>query len=277
MPNRTIKESICTSENINNLTPEEEVFFYRLITKCDDFGRFDARPQVLRAMCFPWKVDQISIETIEKWLQSLVRENLIVLYTFEGKPYLEMVTWRDHQQVRATKSKYPGPDDEGSQLISIDINGNQEKAVVTDIRNRNRIRNRINTVQNDAYSPEFETFWSHYPRKVEKKGAYKCWNTRLKEGVSPEDMIMAAKNYAAECKRKNTEEQYIKHPKTFLGPNTPFMEYVPKDEQEDCGYGEPPAQRESSPPVKDEVIELWRRKQERLAREALENARADTS
>ena len=36
MPNRVIKESICTSEQIDALTPFEEITFYRLIVNADD-------------------------------------------------------------------------------------------------------------------------------------------------------------------------------------------------------------------------------------------------
>lgn len=43
MPNRMIKESICTSETLAQLTPEEERLFYRLLVNADDFGRFDGR------------------------------------------------------------------------------------------------------------------------------------------------------------------------------------------------------------------------------------------
>lgn len=45
MGNRILKESICTSENIDALSYFQEVFFYRMIVKCDDFGRVDARPR----------------------------------------------------------------------------------------------------------------------------------------------------------------------------------------------------------------------------------------
>ena len=43
MPNRIIKESICTSENIDQLSPFCETVFYRLIVNVDDYGRIDAR------------------------------------------------------------------------------------------------------------------------------------------------------------------------------------------------------------------------------------------
>ena len=35
MPNRILKDSICTSETIEGLTDAEEVFFYRLLVQCD--------------------------------------------------------------------------------------------------------------------------------------------------------------------------------------------------------------------------------------------------
>lgn len=55
MPNRILKESICTSDTLDELTWMEEVFWYRLIVNCDDYGRFDARPAILRSRLFPLK------------------------------------------------------------------------------------------------------------------------------------------------------------------------------------------------------------------------------
>lgn len=123
MPNRIIKESICTSENLDNLTPEEEVFFYRLIVNCEDYGRADARPQVIRSKCFPLRMDRVSNSDIERWLQALAREKIIIIYQVAGKPYLQFITWGNHQQIRAKKSKFPAPDSVGVKMISNDING----------------------------------------------------------------------------------------------------------------------------------------------------------
>lgn len=118
MPNRIIKESICTSEDINNLTSDEEVFFYRLMVNCDDFGRMDARPQVLLAKCFPLRIGKTKTIDIEKWIQSLAKQKLITIYRVDGKEYLFLTKWEKHQQRRAQNSKYPTP-------ISDDINRNQ--------------------------------------------------------------------------------------------------------------------------------------------------------
>jgi hypothetical protein len=110
MPNRILKESICTSDTIDELTPEQEVFFYRLLTACDDYGRMDARPKILRAKLFPLRVDKITELHIEGWLKALTRAGLIFTYYVNDHRYLQVVTWETHQQVRAKRSKFPAPD-----------------------------------------------------------------------------------------------------------------------------------------------------------------------
>ena len=135
MPNRIIKESICTSENVDQLTAFEETVFVRLMVNCDDFGRFDGRAKILSSRLFPLK--DITPETMTEALQSLVNADLVTVYEVDGKPYLLMNSWEKHQQKRATKSKYPSPDESTcNQLISNDSkcprNRNRES------RNENR-------------------------------------------------------------------------------------------------------------------------------------------
>ncbi len=68
----------------------------------------------------------------------------------------------------------------------------------------------------DIYTPEFESFWTEYPRKIEKQDAAKTFNKIVKAGEDHAVIIQCAKNYKAECKRLKTEQRYIKHAKTFL-------------------------------------------------------------
>ena len=133
MPNRILKESICTSENIEQLSLLAETAFYRLIVNCDDFGRMDARPKILKARLFPLKdIDETDIISAMKALE---QADLITLYLVDNKPYLQMKTWEDHQQVRNHKSKYPSPSDaDCNQLLSNDINCNQLQSNVTVIQ-----------------------------------------------------------------------------------------------------------------------------------------------
>ena len=81
-------------------------------------------------------------------------------------------------------------------------------------------------VKDKTYTCAFEQLWNAYPRKKEKAKAYKCYKARLADGFSEDELLLAVKRYADECKRNHTDERYIKLGATFLGPNTPFLDYL---------------------------------------------------
>lgn len=110
MPNRILKESIRISDSIDRLSWFEEVLFYRLIVSCDDYGRYDGRPAIIKNMLFPLK-ENLTLQTVTKAINNLASAELVVLYEFEGKPYLYLPGWNEHQAVRAKKSKFPAPED----------------------------------------------------------------------------------------------------------------------------------------------------------------------
>ena len=87
-------------------------------------------------------------------------------------------------------------------------------------------KNIIKKEKANAYTCAFESLWSAYPRKKEKAKAYKCYKARLADGFSEDELLLAVKRYADECKRNHTDERYIKLGATFLGPNTPFWDYL---------------------------------------------------
>ena len=90
-----------------------------------------------------------------------------------------------------------------------------------------------------TYTCAFESLWTAYPRKKEKAKAYKCYKARLADGFSEDELETAVKRYADECKINHTEEKYIKLGATFLGPNTPFTDYL--------GDWKPPAKEQKQP------------------------------
>lgn len=105
MPNRILRDGILTSERVNNLSLEGELFYRRLISVIDDYGRYYAKPELLRSACFPLKVDEIKNNHIDKWLQELATHMLIKCYQVDNKDYLEVKEFR--QQIRAKQSKFP--------------------------------------------------------------------------------------------------------------------------------------------------------------------------
>lgn len=129
MPNRFLYEKICISESVDDLSWFEECFFYRLIVNCDDYGRFYARPAILKSRLFPLK-SGITEKVIENCLNKLSSVGLVKVYMYDFKPYLQLVTWGKYQQTRAKESKFPEPpkndnfnahDNTCNQMISDDI------------------------------------------------------------------------------------------------------------------------------------------------------------
>lgn len=119
MPNRIIKESVCTSDTIDLLSWFEEVVFYRLMVNCDDFGRFDGRIAVIKSRLFPLK-STITDKALNDAINKLATVGLVKLYECDSKPILQLITWGKHQQVRAKRSKYPAFDEACNQTISDD-------------------------------------------------------------------------------------------------------------------------------------------------------------
>lgn len=106
MPNRILRDGILTSERVNALNWEQEVFYRRLFSVVDDYGRFDGRPVILRSALYPLKLDQMRETNIERCLETLETTGLVRLYAVDGKPYLEVVNFSQRIQ---SKSKWPAP------------------------------------------------------------------------------------------------------------------------------------------------------------------------
>ena len=78
MPNRILKESICASDTIDGLSWFEEVLFYRLIVNCDDYGRFDGRPSIIKNRLFPLK-ENLTIKAVSAAVDSLANAGVFTL------------------------------------------------------------------------------------------------------------------------------------------------------------------------------------------------------
>ena len=109
MPNRILREGILSSERINSLSPGAELFYRRVMSIVDDFGRIEAQMQLLRAKCYPLQLDRVTVDDIGAWLSecSSAADSLITLYTVNGKKYLQLNNFG--QRKRA--SKCPSPQD----------------------------------------------------------------------------------------------------------------------------------------------------------------------
>lgn len=104
MPTRYLKPGVRDSEAIEALSSHAEILYYRLVVTVDDFGRYDARPAMVKAACFPIR-DAMTSSKVDLLLKELSENDLIIVYEVDGKPYLQMCKWDNVP--RAKESKYP--------------------------------------------------------------------------------------------------------------------------------------------------------------------------
>jgi hypothetical protein len=243
MPNRILKESICSSDNIDQLSAFQETMFYRLIVNCDDFGRYDARPKVLASRLFPLR--DIRAQQIQEALRALSSAELVILYEVDGKPFLQMKTWDRHQQVRAKKSKYPAPESgvTASDIICNQMQADETKCPRNPIQsesNPNPIRERETPAPVREAHPTAEDVRAY----AQQKGltldadrfvdfyASKGW----KVGNAPmKDWRAAVRNWCARDKQPaaNTQTTAPRGPKVVREQQYTQREYEDKDELPD--------------------------------------------
>jgi hypothetical protein len=203
MPNRIIKESICTSEEIDGLPLSAEVLFYRLMVNADDHGRFDARLKMVASKCYPLK--SIDIKSIQQDLGRLHDSGLVMLYEVDGRPYGMFIKWAKHQQIRAKRAKYPDPET-GSDItcnhLQANVHVNQSNPIQTQVRKEPRTVFVKPTVEQVAeYCKErgngidAERFVDHYIRNGWKVGTNKMvdWKAAVRTWEKKRDEFSPAK------------------------------------------------------------------------------------
>lgn len=74
-----------------------------------------------------------------------------------------------------------------------------------------------------GYTDDFENFWRTYPRRIEKKSAFKAWKTALKSGATADEITAGAARYAKY--RAGEPGRFTKHPSTWLNQGCWEEEY----------------------------------------------------
>lgn len=168
MPTRYLKPGVRDSETIDSLSPQAENLFYRLLVTVDDFGRFDARPAMIKAQCFPIK-ESISINKCKDLLEELNEKNLIYVYEVAGKLTLMMCKWDNVP--RSKESKYPAPTDSCIQ-VHTDVNQVNTDVSLTETET-------ITKTQTKTKTPPFGVSQEVWDSFVQQRKAKKAQVTEL--------------------------------------------------------------------------------------------------
>lgn len=111
---RYLKPDFFTDEDLAELPFKTRIAFAGLWCYADKAGRFEDRPRYLKAMIFPY--DTIDMEKELELLASPKKSSgcpFIYRYSVDGKKYIQILTWDEHQRPHHTEkdSEIPEPDD----------------------------------------------------------------------------------------------------------------------------------------------------------------------
>jgi hypothetical protein len=104
---RSIKPEFWTSEQVMECSLNARLLFIGLWNFADDLGRLSLAPKTIKAQIFPG--DEMSSETILGMVQELSDNALVLLYTVEGKNYIQITGWQHQRIDKPQPGKHPAP------------------------------------------------------------------------------------------------------------------------------------------------------------------------
>lgn len=251
---RNIKPGFFLNDELAECDPLARLLFAGLWCIADREGRLEDRPKKIKAEVLPY--DDYDVD---KFLNDLQSHGFIKRYEINGERYIQIINFKKHQNphVKEAPSIIPPPEDEPAPekhytCTVQEPEKHTENPADSLVPRTDSLNPRTDSLipapdgaddcippaeksstddgaqgkpgKGDTYSEEFERFWSIYPRKVDKKRAFRMWKRQIKAKVPPDELIAAASNYAIYCQGK--EPNFIKHAATFLGPDEPFKEFI---------------------------------------------------
>lgn len=246
---RNIKPGFFKNELLVELPALDRLLFMGLWCLADREGRVEDRPKRIKMELFP--CDDYSVE---EGLARLEAAGFLHRYTVGDVSVISIDNFLKHQSPHGTEKDSELPDVNGDFTVhERSKNGcvTGKKHSVNGAPTLNNVKPPLDNAlipdslipdsliqeekplvpsgdDTSAYSAEFESFWAEYPKREggnSKKGAFKAWNARLRNGVKAEELILSAKRYAAQMTAKGSVgTSFVKQAATFLGPDDHWRE-----------------------------------------------------
>jgi hypothetical protein len=212
---RNLKPGFFHDADLVELPVETRLLFTGLWTIADREGRLEDKPKQIKMEIYP--ADSFDVNAM---LQQLHDSKHILRYEAEGKRYIQVVKFSQHQN--------PHKDERASTIPAPILHGaNPADSLnpITDSLNpiKNPSRTRSAKSENEP-DPVFDEAYEAYPRRpgMNRQDARKAWNARLADKTEAQAMLAGTRRYAAYCAAVGQQPQFIKLPATFFGPSKHF-------------------------------------------------------
>lgn len=217
---RSIKPEIRTSEKVNSWPIEVRYFWIMLWGYVDDHGKGRDNPKLIVADTYPLD-DDVTAQDVDSWLGVLEQAGVLRRYEVNGKRYLSIINWLEHQRPsHPAKSVIPDPPVDSGE--SHEASGNPPESRVQVSENGSPEQRAESSEQGaveqgagaprSPYTDEFEHVYSLYPIKVSKGEAFKAFK-KAKKQISTDVIEAGVIRYRDD---PNRDPQFTKHFSTWL-------------------------------------------------------------
>lgn len=218
---RTIKPEFWQNEELASLSEHARLLAIALLNHADDDGYFLANVALVRSACFPFEDDS---SNVRRSIDELSSVGYIVVREALGKAIGRVVKFKDHQRIdRPQKSKLVEqfeqflPQNAEQKLIA--DNSTNDRRTIDDQSLLERKGKEGNRERKVSLCDGFETWWTHYPKKVAKDAAEKAYARAV--GKLGGDPVEAADRLLTEslprfAELRKRELRYVPNPATWL-------------------------------------------------------------
>lgn len=223
---RLLSKVIILSEKLNSVSEGAENLYYRLLVISDDYGRYHARPEIIKGKALTLR--KISTTLISKRLKELWEIRLIKLYNIKNEIYLEINDFELHQRFRSDikrKEDFLKPVTYLEKFVTSCSVSERKVESTSDLTNRNRNNN-----SNDNKDKERKRIIDYFNETTGQKRSYDSDNTnkfingRLEEGKTFEDFKHVIDTKTSQWLKDEKMGKYLR-PSTLFTPGK-FEDYL---------------------------------------------------
>lgn len=124
---RRLYAGFIKGQRINKISIQAEAWFWRVFAVADDFGNYDADPELLRDATKGRR--KVTTRQVERWLNEMADVGLISFYQSKSERYLHILRFEDTQPAGKNGKrikKFPLPDESGCIQVNPELSSASE-------------------------------------------------------------------------------------------------------------------------------------------------------
>jgi hypothetical protein len=235
---RTIKPEFWDSPGVETTEPVWRLLYIAMWNWADDHGRGKAEARELMGFAFP-RDEDMTVAEFRRGLGEVRRVFGVKFYRVDGRSFYLIPSWDRHQKIdKRSGARWPDIEDgeEYDPATGAPVNAGlepsppetrrvsaetppsirrEEGAGTGEQGNRGTEEEEKNSCSAKPSEADlFDEFWSVYPKRVAKQAARRRWDTLIRRGTNPTEIIAGARTYAQQV--HGTDPQFIKQPDGWL-------------------------------------------------------------